>query len=95
MSTRAEIAIPTADDRWVHVYVHYDGYPGAMLPALARWQPEDVLAAQEIRSITTGEIEPFTRPRAPAVRAEPQKGDGIEHLYVFEAGAWRHLPDAL
>ena len=52
MSTRAQIAIQTGPDEWAHVYVHYDGYPAHMLPALANWKPEDILAAIEIRQVT-------------------------------------------
>ena len=36
MSTRAQIAIPIGPDEWDHVYVHFDGYPAHMLPALER-----------------------------------------------------------
>ena len=39
MSTRAQIAIQISPDEWAHVYVHFDGYPAHMLPALARWKP--------------------------------------------------------
>ncbi len=49
MSTRAQIAIQTGPEEWAHVYCHYDGYPSHMLPALARWMPEDILAARELR----------------------------------------------
>jgi hypothetical protein len=35
MSTRAQIAIQTGPAEWVPIYVHYDGYPSHMLPALA------------------------------------------------------------
>jgi hypothetical protein len=46
MSTRAQIAIQTGPEEWAHIYVHFDGYPSHMLPALARWTPEDILAAK-------------------------------------------------
>ena len=46
MSTRAQIAIQIGPDEWAHVYVHLDGYPALMLPALERWKPEDILAAR-------------------------------------------------
>jgi hypothetical protein len=52
MSTRAQIAIQTGPDEWAHVYVHFDGYPAHMLPALERWKPEDILASREIRQVT-------------------------------------------
>ena len=35
MSTRAQIAIQIGPDEWAQIYVHYDGYPEHMLPALA------------------------------------------------------------
>lgn len=34
MSTRSCVAIPTADGGWKGRYVHFDGYPEHMLPAL-------------------------------------------------------------
>ena len=37
MSTRAQIAIQIGPEEWAHTYVHYDGYPSHMLPALAPW----------------------------------------------------------
>ena len=46
MSTRAQIAIQTGPEEWAHIYTHYDGYPSHMLPALAPWTPEDILAAR-------------------------------------------------
>ena len=52
MSTRAQIAIQIDPEEWAHVYVHFDGYPAHMLPALARWKPEDILTAREIRQVT-------------------------------------------
>ena len=51
MSTRAQIAIKTGPEEWAHVYCHFDGYQEHMLPALAPWTPEDILAAQEIRQV--------------------------------------------
>ncbi|WP_247651326.1 hypothetical protein [Roseovarius autotrophicus] len=51
MSTRAQIAIQLGPEEWAHTYVHYDGYPSHMLPALAPWTPEDILAAIEIRQV--------------------------------------------
>ena len=52
MSTRAQIAIEVGPGEWAHVYSHYDGYPEHMLPALAPWTPEDILAAIEIRQVS-------------------------------------------
>jgi len=65
MSTRAQIAIQIGPEEWAHTYVHYDGYPSHMLPALAPWAPEDILAAKEIRQVRAGEIEAFDTPRDP------------------------------
>ena len=59
MSTRAQIAIEIGPGEWAQVYVHYDGYPSHMLPALERWKPADILAAIEIRQVTAEEIEAF------------------------------------
>ena len=47
MSTRAQIAIQIGPDEWAHVYVHFDGYPAHMLPALECWKPDDILAAEK------------------------------------------------
>ena len=52
MSTRAQIAIQIGPEEWAHTYVHFDGYPSHMLPALAAWTPEDILAAKEMRQVT-------------------------------------------
>ena len=68
MSTRAQIAIQIGPEDWAHIYSHYDGYPSHMLPALAPWTPEDILAAREIRQVRAGELvqvrRGFYRPRA-------------------------------
>ena len=75
MSTRAQIAIQIGPEEWAHVYVHFDGYPAHMLPALARWKPEDILAAREIRQVRADEIEAFEKPREPpALPCPPMHG---------------------
>ena len=51
MSTRAQIAIHIGPEDWAHVYVHFDGYPAHMLPALARCKPEHILTAIELRQV--------------------------------------------
>ena len=65
MSTRAQIAIQIGPEEWAHVYSHFDGYPEHMLPALAAWTPEDILAAREIRQVTPEKLDCFDPPRAP------------------------------
>lgn len=89
MSTRAQIAIEIGPREWAQVYVHYDGYPSHMLPALAPWTPEDILAAHEIRQVTADEIEAFESPRAPPILPHPTRQ--FCHLYGWQDGAWAEL----
>jgi len=89
MSTRAQIAIQTGPEEWAHVYCHYDGYPRHMLPALARWKPEDILAAREIRQLRADEIEGFEHPRNPILLSRPTCQ--FCHLYIWQEGAWVEL----
>jgi hypothetical protein len=89
MSTRAQIAIEIRPGEWAHTYVHYDGYPSHMLPALAPWTPEDILTAREIRQVRADEIEAFERPRAPVILPRPTCQ--FCHLYVWQDGAWVEL----
>ena len=92
MSTRAQIAIQIGPEEWAHVYVHFDGYPAHMLPALARWMPEDILAAREIRQVRAHEIEGFESPRDPILLPRPTCQ--FCHLYVWQDGAWVEItPD--
>ena len=92
MSTRAQIAIQTGPEEWAHVYIHYDGYPGHMLPALARWTPEDILAAREIRQVRADQIEGFEHPRNPILLSRPTCH--FCHLYIWQDGAWAEIiPD--
>ena len=86
MSTRAQIAIQTGPDKWAHVYVHFDGYPSHMLPALAHWTPEDILAAKEIRQVRADALDCFDPPRAPVMHPEPRCD--FCHTYVVEQGRW-------
>ena len=86
MSTRAQIAIQTGPEEWAHVYVHYDGYPEHMLPALAAWAPEDILAAREIRQVSAETLGCFDPPRAPVVLPRATRAFG--YLYVWHDGAW-------
>ncbi|TKZ16019.1 hypothetical protein FAP39_15810 [Shimia litoralis] len=86
MSTRAQIAIQTGPDEWAHVYCHFDGYPGHMLKALSTWQPEDILAARELRSVAQSQLETFEPARAPVVHSAPQRD--FAYTYVFDKGRW-------
>jgi hypothetical protein len=86
MSTRAQIAIQTGPDQWAHVYTHYDGYPSHMLPALAHWTPEDILAAKEIRQVRPDAIDCFDPPHEPLNLVRPTCQ--FCHLYVWQDGAW-------
>jgi hypothetical protein len=93
MSTRAQIAIQIGPEEWAHTYVHYDGYPSHMLPALAPWAPEDILAAKEIRQVRAGEIEAFDTPRDPILLPRPTRQ--FCHLYLWLGGMWVEVnPDA-
>jgi hypothetical protein len=89
MSTRAQIAIEVRPGEWAHTYVHYDGYPSHMLPALAPWTPEDILAASEIRQVRAEGIEAFERPREPVILPCPTCQ--FCHLYVWQDGVWVEL----
>ena len=89
MSTRAQIAIHIGPEEWAHVYVHFDGYPAHMLPALAPWTPEHILAAIEIRQVRAEGIEAFERPREPVILPRPTCQ--FCHLYVWQEGAWVEL----
>ena len=89
MSTRAQIAIQIGPNEWAHIYCHYDGYPSHMLPALARWTPEDILAAKDIRQVRADEIEAFEKPRDPPTLPSPTCQ--FCHLYVWQDGVWAEL----
>ncbi|WP_121096313.1 hypothetical protein [Roseinatronobacter ekhonensis] len=66
--------------------IHYDGYPSHMLPALAPWTPEDILAAREIRAVRAGEIEAFVPTRDPVILPRPTRQ--FCHLYLWMGGRW-------
>ena len=91
MSTRAQIAIQIGPEEWAHVYVHFDGYPAHMLPALARWKPEDILAAREIRQVTANALDCFSPPRDP--RILPRRRGGLPiSTCGLDASGWRSIP---
>jgi hypothetical protein len=80
MSIRAQIAIQTGPEEWAHTYVHFDGYPEHMLLALAPWTPQDILAAREIRQVTTEVLDYFDAPRAPHIRHDRPASS---HIYTY------------
>ena len=86
MSTRAQIAIEIRPREWAHIYTHFDGYPSHMLPALAHWTPEEILAAKEIRQVRADEIEAFDNPHDPVTYPEPRCD--FCHTYIFVEGRW-------
>ena len=86
MSTRAQIAIQIGPDEWAHVYVHRDGDPAHMLPALERWKPEDILAAVEIRQVTPEALDCFSPPRVP--RSLPRPTREFEYFYMWIGCRW-------
>ena len=92
MSTRAQIAIQIGPEKWAHIYKHYDGYPSHMLPALARWTPEDILAAREIRQVRADDLDCFDPPREPLIMPRPTCQ--FCHLYVWQDGHWAELDPA-
>ena len=89
MSTRAQIAIQIGPEEWAQIYVHSDGYPEHLLPALAPWTPEDILAAKEIRQVRADWIEAFERPREPVILPRPTCQ--FCHLYIWQNGTWIEL----
>ena len=89
MSTRAQIAIQIGPEEWAHIYVHHDGYSSHMLPALAPWTPEDILAAREIRQVRADALDCFEKPRDPVILPRPTCQ--FCHLYVWQDGAWVEL----
>lgn len=91
MSTRAQIAIQTGPEEWAHVYVHYDGYPEHMLPALAAWAPEDILDAREIRQVSAEALDCFNPPRPPRFLSRPTCE--LSHLYFWQDGHWIDATD--
>ncbi|SEN64815.1 hypothetical protein SAMN04488003_12429 [Loktanella fryxellensis] len=60
-----------------------------MLPALARWKPEDILTAQEIRQVTAEALDCFSPPRAPRILPLPTWE--FAHLYMWIGCQWVHV----
>lgn len=86
MSTRAQIAIEIGPEEWAHIYTHFDGYPSHMLPALAPWTPDDILAARDLRQVTATALDSFAPPRAP--RILPRPTCEYSYLYIWKNGGW-------
>jgi hypothetical protein len=86
MSTHAQIAIQTSPGHWEQVYVHYDGYAAHMLPALAKWTPEQIPDARELRQVTPDALDAFDPPRAPRRLSRPTRE--WSHLYAWLDGQW-------
>lgn len=84
MSTRAQIAIQIGPKEWAHIYVHYDGYPEHMLPALAAWTPEDILAAGEIRQVSAEALDCFDPPRSPRILPHPICELSYLYFWIYE-----------
>lgn len=92
MSTRAAIFIPNEDGlSFSRIYCHFDGYPSAMLPALAAHDPSKILAAREIRSITAEDIDAFPDPAEPATTYGTRLPQWADHGYVLDGYEWRHI----
>lgn len=86
MSTHAQIAIHARPESWVHVYVHFDCSQAPMLPALARWRPEDIIVAKEIRQVAPEALNCFSPPHDP--RILPRTKREFVHLYLWAEGQW-------
>ena len=91
MSTRSALFIQTEAGDWLQHYCHFDGYPRHMMAALAKADPDAILAAKELRQILdTGEVEGFPHPRAPEVHKAPAMPDWADHAYVLTSSGWEH-----
>ena len=94
MSTRSALFIQTEAGDWLQHYCHFDGYPRHMMAALAKADPDAILAAKELRQIfETGEVEGFPDPRAPEVRKAPTMPDWADHAYVLTSTGWEYVPN--
>ena len=92
MATRAAIFIPNMDGlSFSRVYCQFDGYPSAMLPALAAHDPSKILAAREIRSITTENIDAFPDAAEPVTTYRTSLPQWADHGYVLDGCGWRHI----
>lgn len=87
MSTNATISVKLEDGRFANIYNHYDGQPQRMLPILATYTDEEILAAKEIRFMDEHEIEAFADPRNPEITDRPEKVSGYHYVRNAE-GEW-------
>jgi len=56
-----------------------------------RWTPQDILAAREIRQVTTEVLDYFDAPRAP--RILPRPTCELSHLYIWQDTGWVDFTD--
>lgn len=89
MSTNATISVKTPSDEYANVYVHYDGYPSNMIPALANHSDEEIITAQDIRYMNTSSIDPFPDPKPVSITDTPEKLYGTYHYVKDRDGNWR------
>lgn len=93
MATRAAIFIPNEDGlTFTRIYSHFDGYPSAMLPALAAHDPSEIIAAKEIRSITPEKIEAYDDALEPETVYSLRLPAWANHGYVLDGYDWKHIP---
>ena len=92
MATRAALFTQNDDGSWLQTYVHYDGYPTHMQPALAKADPEAIRAQGFIRQIREdGTLDIFHDGRAPSWSRDPEMPSWADHAYVLTATGWRHV----
>jgi hypothetical protein len=86
MDSQAQIAIQISQDEWAHVYVHLDGHPSHMLPALKHWKPEDILSKKEIRRVTPDKLDGINAPSDPRIMPLPKCE--YSYLYMWIGSQW-------
>lgn len=87
MSTNATISVALNNGRFANIYCHYDGQPARMLPILANYTDEQLLAAKEIRFMDENAIEAFKDPHSPEITFSAQVGCGY-HYVRDQNGEW-------
>lgn len=98
MSTRCEIAVPRPEG-YDMIYVHYDGYPSWMLPALRHHTTEMGLEnlyqmlreSSEFRIFTRDLVEPYDPPRAPRFSDILEVVHDYAYIYNTEIEDWEVL----
>ena len=95
MSTRSELAVQMEDGTYTQAYVHYDGYPEHMMPALRTINTLDaareLVSKGDIRSIEDGKVDYF----ADSFESDNCSNSSLKHpvrnqqyLYIFSGGEW-------